>query len=85
MSKKLKSVKKCLKHHQTTLEGHRIWFEDDWNESERSDFFCDFWIFGVFLGYFWDIFGVFEYVTKIGLYLETSLPEKKKDLNLVGL
>ena len=45
-------------------------------------FFCDFWIFGVFLVYFWCIFGIFEYATKIDLYLETGVPKKKMILML---
>ena len=56
MSKKLKSVKNGLKHHQTILESHMEGFGDDWDRLERSDFF--FVIFG-FLVYFWCIFGVF--------------------------
>ena len=47
-------------------------------------FFCDFWIFGVFLVYFWCIFGIFEYATKIDLYLETGVPKKKNDSNVSG-
>ena len=39
MSKKLKSVKKCLKHHKTTLESHLVGFGDGWDGSERPDFF----------------------------------------------
>ena len=39
MSKKLKSVKNGLKHHQTILESHMEGFGDDWDRLERSDFF----------------------------------------------
>ena len=72
MSKKLKSVKKCLKHHQTTLESHRVWFEDDWDGSERPDFFFFFFgYFGGILEVFWRYFGALEYPTKNVVYLET--------------
>ena len=44
--------------------------------------FWDFCDFGVFLAYFWGIFGVFEYATKIDLYLESGVPKKKKRSNV---
>ena len=80
ISKNQKSVKNGLKHPQTTLESQLVGYEDDWNGSERSDFLVWFLDFCGILRYF----EVFEYVTKIGPYLETRFSEKKKCINFDG-
>ena len=41
----------------------------------------DFLFFFIFGGFFGD-FGVFEYTTKIGHYLETRIPKKNPRVNL---
>ena len=42
MSKKLKSVKKSLKHHKTILESHLVGFGGDWDGLERPEFLLGF-------------------------------------------
>ena len=81
MSKKLKSVKNGLKHHQTILESHMEGFGGDWDRLERSDFvlcFLDLWcIFGVFLGYL-SMPQRLTYISKLGCQ------KKKMTLMLVA-
>ena len=74
----VEKIKICQKWSQTSpnyprKSSGRVWRRLGWVGEVRI-------FFGIFviLGYFWGIFGVFEYATKIGLYLESRVPKKKE-------